>query len=804
MSRESRPSVPVWEEVGLTEEEYRMVSGILGREPNHTELGMFGLMWSEHCSYKTSKVHLRLLPQTGRRVLVGPGENAGVADLGDGFVVVWKIESHNHPSAIEPYQGAATGVGGILRDIFTMGARPIACLDSLRFGPLDDGRVRYLVGGVVAGIAGYGNTTGIPTVGGEIYFDDCYRDNCLVNVMCVGLLQGGRIIRGRAEGPGNPVILAGNRTGRDGIHGASLLASREFDEKAEEMRPAVQVADPFVEKLLIEACLELAQTDYLVGLNDLGAAGLTSASSEMASRAGTGLDIDISRVPRREPGMTPYEVMLSESQERMLVVVQKGRENDALELFAKWGVEARVIGRVTDDGVLRVREGGKVVAEVPARALAHEAPTYERPMRRPAYLDEVVRFDPRELPLPGESGHPDRDWAGAFRRLLASPNIACKEWVWRQYDHMVRTNTVVLPGSDAAVLRLKREEDPETREMTAAVGGPPGGVPAKSGGPADGGAAESSPTTKRFKGIALSTDGNGRYAYLDPFTGGTQAVAEAARNVVCAGAEPVGLTNCLNFANPEDPEIMWQFRKVIEGMAEACRVLGVPVTGGNVSFYNETMGAPIFPTPVVGMLGYLDDVGRRVTAGFKKAGDIVLLAGETLEELGGSEYLRLITGQVRGAPPAVDLAREKALQAFVLEAARAGLLRSAHDCAEGGLAVALAESSFLADPGADGVEAEVTVNLAAAAGGGARGTRPPRLDAVLFGETQSRVVISCDASRVDELAGMARRHGVPLARLGRVRDGFIRLTAGGDVVLEERTEDLKALWRRALPEALGG
>jgi phosphoribosylformylglycinamidine synthase len=779
--------VPVWEEVGLTEEEYRMVCGILGREPNHTELGMFGLMWSEHCSYKTSKVHLRLLPQTGRRVLVGPGENAGAADLGDGFVVAWKIESHNHPSAIEPYQGAATGVGGILRDIFTMGARPIACLDSLRFGRLDDDRVRYLVGGVVAGIAGYGNTTGIPTVGGEVYFDDCYRDNCLVNVMCVGLLQGGRVIRGRAEGPGNPVILAGNRTGRDGIHGASLLASREFDEKAEEMRPAVQVADPFVEKLLIEACLELAQTDYLVGLNDLGAAGLTSASSEMASRAGTGLDIDISRVPRREPGMTPYEVMLSESQERMLVVVRKGREQDALELFAKWGIEARVIGRVTDDGILRVREGGKVVAEVPARALAHEAPAYERPMRRPAYLDEVVCFDLEELPLPGDSGHPDQDWAGALRRLLTSPNIACKEWVWRQYDHMVRTNTVVLPGSDAAVLRLKREEDPETREMTAAAGG---------------GATESAPARKRFKAIALSTDGNGRYAYLDPFTGGAQAVAEAARNVVCAGAEPVGLTNCLNFANPEDPEIMWQFRKVIEGMAEACRVLGVPVTGGNVSFYNETMGVPIFPTPVVGMLGCLDDVERCVTAGFKKAGDIVLLAGETRGELGGSEYLHLVTGQVRGAPPALDLQREKALQAFVLEAARTGLLRSAHDCAEGGLSVALAESSFLADPGAGGVEAEVMVNLAETVGDG--GARPPRLDAVLFGETQSRVVISCDESRVDELAEIARRHGVPLARVGRVRDGFIRLTAGGDVVLEERTEDLKALWRRALPEALGG
>ncbi len=795
-----RGAQPPWEEVGLTADEYRLITEKLGREPNHVELGLFGLMWSEHCSYKTSRRHLALLPQSGKRIVVGPGENAGAADLGDGFVVVWKIESHNHPSAIEPYQGAATGVGGILRDIFTMGARPIACLDSLRFGPLEDPRVRYLVGGVVGGIAGYGNTTGIPTVGGEIYFDECYRGNCLVNAMCVGLLQNpdGRIVRGRAEGPGNPVLLVGNRTGKDGIHGASLLASREFDEKAEEMRPAVQVADPFVEKLLIEACLELAGWDGLVGINDLGAAGLTSASSEMASRAGTGLDLDLTKVPRREPGMTPYEIMLSESQERMLVVVKKGREGEALDLFRTWGLNAAVIGKVTDDGMLRVRDQVgdelQVVAEVPASALAHDAPAYDRPMAEPAYLAQARRLDLGRIPdLTPETA------AGTLRRLLTSPNIACKEWVWRQYDHMVRTNTVVLPGSDAAVLRLKREEPLETTAFTAdprpvaseaAAGRDSRPKAAAATGPAGTGAA--GPVVR---GIALSTDGNGRYGYLDPYLGGAQAVAEAARNVVCAGAEPVGLTNCLNFANPEDPGVMWQFRRCIEGMAEACRVLETPVTGGNVSFYNETMGQAIFPTPVVGMLGYVENIENRVTAGFKQDGDTILLAGETLEELGGSEYLGLVTGEVRGLPPALDLTREKALQGFVLEAARGGLLRSAHDCAEGGLAVALAESAFLAKPGAAGVDADVEA--------GTSRERPGiRLDAVLFGETQSRVVLSCDPAFFDHLGHLARKHSVPLARLGVVRDGRLALSFGGKTVIDEKTEELEKLWRSALPEAL--
>ena len=773
------PAAAPWTEVGLTVAEYRLITERLGREPNHVELGMFGLMWSEHCSYKTSKTHLKLLPQSGKRIVVGPGENAGVADLGDGFVVVWKIESHNHPSAIEPYQGAATGVGGILRDIFTMGARPIACLDSLRFGPLDDARVRYLVGGVVAGIAGYGNATGIPTVGGEMAFDECYRDNCLVNVMGVGLLAGDRLVRGRAEGPGNPVLLVGNRTGRDGIHGASLLASREFDEKAEELRPAVQVADPFVEKLLIEACLELAKWDGLVGINDLGAAGLTSAASEMASRAGTGLDLDLALVPRREPGMNPYEVMLSESQERMLVVVEAGREGEALALFEKWGLVAAVIGRVTGDGVLRIRDG-VVVAEVPARLLAHDAPAYERPMAEPAYLAEARKLDLGRLPSPtldGLTGPSDPDAvhpAAILCRLLASPNIACKEWVWRQYDHMVRTNTVVLPGSDAAVLRLKREEG-------ESAGGRGTGAP--------------------VRGIALSTDGNGRYAYLDPYLGGAQAVAEAARNVVCAGAEPIGLTNCLNFASPEDPGVMWQFRRCIEGLAEACRVLETPVTGGNVSFYNETMGKAIFPTPVVGMLGLLEDIEHRTTAGFKRAGDAVLLAGETREELGGTEYLKLVTGEVRGLPPTLDLGREKALQSFVLAAIRAGLVRSAHDCSEGGLAVALAECAFLAEPGAAGVEADVSAGVAAPADGAAGSIR---LDAALFGESQSRVVLSCAPASLPVLTNLASRHGVPLARLGAVRDGRFVLRFGSALVCDEETRGLATIWREALPRALQG
>ena len=773
------PAAAPWTEVGLTAAEYRLITERLGREPNHVELGMFGLMWSEHCGYKTSKAHLKLLPQSGKRIVVGPGENAGVADLGDGFVVVWKIESHNHPSAIEPYQGAATGIGGILRDIFTMGARPIACLDSLRFGPLDDARVRYLVGGVVAGIAGYGNATGIPTVGGEMAFDECYRDNCLVNVMGVGLLAGDRLVRGRAEGPGNPVLLVGNRTGRDGIHGASLLASREFDEKAEELRPAVQVADPFVEKLLIEACLELAKWDGLVGINDLGAAGLTSAASEMASRAGTGLDLDLALVPRREPGMNPYEVMLSESQERMLVVVEAGREGEALALFEKWGLVAAVIGRVTGDGVLRIRDG-VVVAEVPARLLAHDAPAYERPMAEPAYLAEARKLDLGRLPSPtldGLTGPSDPDAvhpAAILCRLLASPNIACKEWVWRQYDHMVRTNTVVLPGSDAAVLRLKREEG-------ESAGGQGTGAP--------------------VRGIALSTDGNGRYAYLDPYLGGAQAVAEAARNVVCAGAEPIGLTNCLNFASPEDPGVMWQFRRCIEGLAEACRVLETPVTGGNVSFYNETMGKAIFPTPVVGMLGLLEDIEHRTTAGFKRAGDAVLLAGETREELGGTEYLKLVTGEVRGLPPTLDLGREKALQSFVLAAIRAGLVRSAHDCSEGGLAVALAECAFLAEPGAAGVEADVSVGVAAPADGAAGSIR---LDAALFGESQSRVVLSCAPASLPVLTDLASRHGVPLARLGAVRDGRFVLRFGSALVCDEETRGLATLWREALPRALQG
>ena len=750
-SRGGKPRGGIWEEVGLTREEYGRIVEILGREPNYLELGLYGLMWSEHCSYKTSRVHLKQLPTTGRLVVQGPGENAGAIDIGDGMILVFKMESHNHPSAIEPYQGAATGVGGILRDIFTMGARPIALLDSLRFGELADDRVRYLFGGVVAGIAGYGNTTGIPTVGGEVYFEDCYRNNCLVNVMCLGIVEKGKIIRGRAAGEGNAVMLVGARTGRDGIHGASLLASRQFDERAEEMRPAVQVGDPFMEKLLIEACLELAGNGYVVGINDLGAAGLASACSEMASRGNSGLDIDVALVPRREVGMSPYEVMLSESQERMLVIIQRGYEEEARKIFSKWGLNSVVLGRVTGDGMLRVRENGAVVAEVPARSLTEEGPVYRRPMREPAYLATVQAFNPAALPEP-------EDFNAVLGRLVGSPNIASKEWVYRQYDHMVRTNTVVLPGSDAAVLRIK-------------------GTP---------------------RGIALGVDGNGRYCYLDPYRGGAIAVAEAARNVSCSGAEPVAITNCLNFGNPERPEIMWQFRQVIEGMAEACRALDTPVTGGNVSFYNETMGENIYPTPIVGMVGLLEDVERRCTQGFKSPGDLVVLLGETREELGGSEYLKVVFNRVTGSPPALDLDLERRVQRCCREAIREGIARSAHDCAEGGLAVALAECCFTAAPGAGG--ASITLDDVM------------RRDALLFGESQSRIILSVSPGDLVRLRELASAHRVPLQVLGEV--GGDRLTIavreGGRAgrvrnpvaLVDLPVSDLEKRWRGTIPWAM--
>ena len=574
---------------GLTREEYDRIVAILGRHPNLLELGIFSVMWSEHCSYKSSRIHLRTLPTSGPRVVQGPGENAGVIDIGDGLVAVFKIESHNHPSFIEPYQGAATGVGGIIRDIFTMGARPIALLDSLRFGPPDDGPTRRLIDGVVAGIAGYGNSIGVPTVGGEVGFDESYAGNPLVNVFCLGVAPSEGVIRGRAEGAGNAVYYVGAKTGRDGIHGATM-ASAEFDDASAEKRPNVQVGDPFMEKLLLEACLEVLRTDALVGLQDMGAAGLTCSSCEMGARGGAGIDIDVARVPQRESRMTPYEIMLSESQERMLFIVRQGRESEVDRIFEKWDLHAVRIGDVTGDGLLRVRDGGEVVAEIPNRPLADEAPLYDRPTREPDDLAERQTLDTAALAA-------DAVTNDTFLRLVSSPGIASRRWIYRQYDHMVRTNTVAPAGAGAGVVRVKG--------------------------------------TRRA--LAFSVDGNGRYCWLDPHRGAMLAVAESARNVVCAGAKPVGATNCLNFGNPERPEIMWQFARAVAGIGDACRELEIPITGGNVSLYNETDGQAILPTPVLGVVGIMDHADRRVGRSFRAADDVVLLLGPPGGTLGGSE-----------------------------------------------------------------------------------------------------------------------------------------------------------------------
>jgi phosphoribosylformylglycinamidine synthase len=722
-------------EHGLTPEEYERVQEILGREPSYTELGIFSVMWSEHCSYKSSKVHLRKFPTKGPAIVQGPGENAGVVDIGEDMVAVFKMESHNHPSFIEPYQGAATGVGGILRDIFTMGARCIASLDALRFGPLSEPRNRFLVDGVVAGIAGYGNCIGVPTVGGEMFFDECYNGNPLVNVFNLGIAKKDQIFLGRAGGVGNPVIYVGSKTGRDGIHGATM-ASEEFDETSEERRPTVQVGDPFTEKLLMEACLELFKTDYVVGIQDMGAAGLTCSTCEMASRGDAGVEIDLDRVPQREKGMVPYELMLSESQERMLIVAHKGKEEKVLEIFRKWDLEAEIIGVVTGDGRMRVRRGGEVVADIPAHPLAEEGPVYHRPMSRPAWLDEAQSLDMGSVGEPADCGE-------VLLRLLASPGIARKQWVWDQYDHMVRINTVVLPGSDASVIRVPGSEK---------------------------------------RGIAISSDCNPLHCWLDPREGGKAAVAEAARNVACSGARPLAITNCLNFGNPERPEIMWQFAEAVEGIAEACEIFNTPVTGGNVSFYNETLSEGVFPTPTIGMVGLLEDVEKHMTQWFREEGDAILLLGETREEIGGSEYLRLVHGLKKGLPPRVDLTREKAVQDFCLWAIGEGLVRSAHDCSEGGLAVALAESC-ISGPG-DPVGASVALGDA---------MRP---DVLLFGESQSRIVFSAPAGSVDALMAEAVERGVPLAQIGTTGGSQLTVAAGGGSV-DLSLDELNRAWRES-------
>ncbi|HEX6951011.1 MAG TPA: phosphoribosylformylglycinamidine synthase subunit PurL [Nitrospira sp.] len=691
----------------LTEDEYKKILEILGREPNITELGMFSVMWSEHCSYKSSRVHLKKLPTTGPRVVQGPGENAGAVDIGDGLCVVFKMESHNHPSFIEPYQGAATGVGGILRDVFTMGARPIALLDSLRFGALESAKNRHLMRGVVAGIAGYGNCMGVPTVGGEVRFDDIYSLNPLVNAFCLGIAHKDKIFRGTAAGVGNPVIYFGSKTGRDGIHGATM-ASDAFDDESEQKRPTVQVGDPFQEKLLLEACLELMSSDLLVGIQDMGAAGLTSSSCEMASRAGNGIELDLTHVPRREPGMTPYELMLSESQERMLMVAKAGKEEECIRICRKWDLDVAVVGKVTADGLLRVLDQGQVVADIPAKALADDGPRYERPYTPPAYQDMLTNVNYDSIP-------DVKDGNTALLTLLSSPTIASKRWVYEQYDHMVRTNTMVRPGSDAAVVRIKGTN----------------------------------------KAVAMTVDCNGRYCLLHPYEGARLAVVEAARNLVCSGAEPIGLTDCLNFGNPERPDIMWQFVLAIEGLKDACEHLSIPIVSGNVSFYNETNGLSIYPTPMLGMVGLIDQVDRAMTQWFREDGDAIVLLGNSRDDLGGSEYLKVLQHREQGSPPLLNLETEKALHEFVLKVIHEGLVQSAHDCSDGGLAVALAECCVSGPHAAHGAVVKL-------------GLGSLRRDALLFGESQSRIILSTRPDAVESLLTRAAAAGVPAASIGKV------------------------------------
>ena len=725
---------------GLTRDEYDRIIRLLGRDPTYAELGLFSALWSEHCSYKSSRRHLRRLPTQAPHVLQGPGENAGVVDIGDGLALVLKIESHTHPSFIEPFQGAATGVGGILRDIFTMGARPIALLDSLRFGPPEDPQSRYLLGGVVAGIAHYGNCFGCPTVGGEVAFAPEYAKNPLVNVLCLGLVPRDRIFRARADGVGNTFLYVGAKTGRDGIHGATM-ASEAFDETSAERRPTVQVGDPFTEKLLLEACLEALATGAVVGIQDMGAAGLACSAAEMPARAGTGAEIELSRVPQREPDMTPYELLLSESQERMLLVVERGREAEVQRVFAKWELDAVPIGQVTAEGLLRARMHGELVAEVPVRALTDDAPVYDRPRARPDWIDAARAFDTATLPDAVEAG----DW---LLRLLAAPTIASKAPVWRQYDHMVGVNTLVLPGSDAAVLRIKGTG----------------------------------------KAIAVATDGNGRYGYLDPWQGGAMAVAEAARNVVCAGGRPLAMTDCLNFGSPERPDVMWQFTEAVDGIAAACRILGIPVVGGNVSFYNETLGQAILPSPIVGVAGLLQHAERRTTQWFEEPGDLVVLLGDPAGSLGGSEYLVMRAGRVAGALAPIDLERERAVQAACLAVIEAGCVRSAHDCAEGGLAVALAECCVT---GPRRLGAEVSLGTAS------------RLDAVLFGEAPSRIVVSVHPAEWPRFERIVREWAVPLALLGRVGGDRLTIRVGDRPAVDLGVEAMAEAFTRTMERWVG-
>jgi phosphoribosylformylglycinamidine synthase II len=768
-SAEIKVTPEIAAEHGLSAPEYARVQQILGRDPNITELGIFSVMWSEHCSYKSSKVHLKRLPVRGKLVVQGPGENAGVVDIGDGLVAAFKIESHNHPSFVEPFQGATTGVGGILRDIFTMGARPIAILDSLRFGPIIAEKAspqnvdtiaknRRILDGVIRGVASYGNSFGVPTVGGEVCFEPCYSQNPLVNALALGIAKKEDLFFAKARGTGNPVIYVGAKTGRDGIHGASLLASAEFTEESQQKRPNVQVGDPFVEKLLLEACLEAMKTGAVVAIQDMGAAGLTCSTTEMASRGGTGIEIDLARVPQRETGMTPYETMLSESQERMLLVAEKGRECEVLQVFKKWGLDAVVVGKVTEGGLLRVKNHGQVVAEIPAHPLAEEGPVYQRPLKAPAPREESLKdwfsFAPE-----------NRNLTENFKLLLASPAIASKRWITEQYDTMVRTNTLAVPGaSDAAVVRIKGTN----------------------------------------RALALATDGNGRWCQLNPRLGAMHAVAEACRNVASAGAKPIAATNCLNFGSPEKPEVMWQFSEAIYGLTEACNALETPITGGNVSFYNETLGASIYPTPVIGILGVIENAANVVKLAFRQSNDIILLfdgLGETPQtadtiqahrtnearEFSSSEYSKTIADIFAGQPPSIDLPAEKRLQQCLLSLASAKNIQSAHDLSDGGLAVALAESCFS------------TTNL----GAWLYLEQNTPAEAALFGERGARALISIAPSQLDGVLHIANQSGVSVTQIGHVtNDALLSIQYNESVIIEESIAALRDIWSHSLERAL--
>ena len=772
-------------EHGVTREEYARIQKILGRDPNITELGIFSVMWSEHCSYKSSKVHLKRLPTRGKLVVQGPGENAGVVDIGDGLVAAFKIESHNHPSYVEPFQGATTGVGGILRDIFTMGARPIAVLDSLRFGPINSGEWRVsgseikitqqeaaanrrILDGVIRGVANYGNCFGVPTVGGEVCFEPCYSQNPLVNALALGIARKEEIFLAKAKGVGNPVIYVGAKTGRDGIHGASLLASAEFTEESQQKRPNVQVGDPFMEKLLLEACIEAMRTGAVVAIQDMGAAGLTCSTMEMASRGGTGIEIDLAKVPQRETGMTPYEIMLSESQERMLLVAERGREREVLDVFKKWGLDAVVIGEVKDGELAVVKNHGAVAAEIPAHPLAEEGPEYQRPIAAPEPRVENKK-DWFQFALEGTN------LTDNFKNLLASPAIASKRWITEQYDTMVRTNTLAGPGaSDAAVVRIKESE-------------------------------KDGPNGKTMRALALSTDGNGRWCQLNPKVGAMHAVAEAARNVATSGARPIAATNCLNFGSPEKPEVMWQFSQAIDGIGEACTALGTPITGGNVSFYNETLGKSIYPTPVIGVLGILEDASQVVKIAFRNAGDVIVLldaaaeegasaAAEEAREFSSSEYSKTVGSVVAGQPPAIDLAAEKRLIDCLVAVASEGTVVSAHDISDGGLAVALAESCFAPTGGrqsASGFGAVVNVGDSASA------------EFALFGEHGARCVISVAPARLAALREIARQYGVAASELGQVtREPSLRIEYKGRTIIDSPVEALRDVWANSLERTL--